>query len=117
MNVSLSHQLEQWIQERVNSGLYQTASEVIREALRLLREKEQLRELRTEELRKRIARGVEDLEQGRSREFDEDLVMEIKTRGRQRAGRHGEPMVTSQRRAPGSQVTSRLPLPRSSHSR
>ena len=85
MNVSISQQLEEWIHEKVSSGLYQTASEVIREALRLLREKEQIRDLRIEELRKRIALGIEDLDEGRSANFDESVLEEVKARGRQMA--------------------------------
>ena len=36
LNVSLTPELEQFVQSRVASGRYQTASEVIREGLRLL---------------------------------------------------------------------------------
>ena len=38
MNVSLTPELERLVNEKVESGLYQTASEVVREALRLLLE-------------------------------------------------------------------------------
>ncbi|MCA9774546.1 MAG: type II toxin-antitoxin system ParD family antitoxin, partial [Myxococcales bacterium] len=51
MNVSLSPKLESLIQEKVTSGLYASASEVVREALRLLEERDRLREIREEELR------------------------------------------------------------------
>lgn len=44
MNVSLSTPLEKYVNQKVESGLYNSASEVIREALRLLQEKEQKRE-------------------------------------------------------------------------
>ena len=37
MNVSLTPELEDLVDEKVRSGLYQTASEVVREALRLLK--------------------------------------------------------------------------------
>ena len=40
MNVSLTPELEQLVQEKVASGLYQTASEVVRDALRLLKERD-----------------------------------------------------------------------------
>jgi len=43
MNVSLTPELEKLISEKVDSGLYQTASEVVREALRLLKERDQER--------------------------------------------------------------------------
>jgi putative addiction module CopG family antidote len=37
MNVSLTAKLEELVNEKVRSGLYNTASEVVREALRLLK--------------------------------------------------------------------------------
>ncbi len=59
MNVSLTPKLETLIEEKVKSGLYNSASEVIRDALRLLEERDQLRELRREELRKSIQKGLD----------------------------------------------------------
>ncbi|MEO5820519.1 MAG: type II toxin-antitoxin system ParD family antitoxin [Vicinamibacteraceae bacterium] len=44
MNVSLTPELERLITEKVDSGLYQTASEVVREALRLLKDRDEARE-------------------------------------------------------------------------
>ena len=40
MNVSLTPELEALVNEKVRSGLYQTASEVVREALRLLKSRD-----------------------------------------------------------------------------
>ena len=40
MNVSLTPELEALVNEKVRSGLYQTASEVVREALRLLKKRD-----------------------------------------------------------------------------
>ena len=40
MNVSLTRELEDLVNEKVRSGLYQTASEVVREALRLLKQRD-----------------------------------------------------------------------------
>jgi antitoxin ParD1/3/4 len=40
MNVSLTPELEELVNLKVRSGLYQTASEVVREALRLLKQKD-----------------------------------------------------------------------------
>jgi antitoxin ParD1/3/4 len=59
LNVSLTPELERFIRERVDSGRYHSSSEVVREALRLLEEREQLRALRLEELRREIQRGVD----------------------------------------------------------
>lgn len=59
MNVSLTPELEQFIREKVDSGRYHSSSEVVREALRLLEEHERLRELRLEELRQDIQKGID----------------------------------------------------------
>ncbi|MBD2465389.1 type II toxin-antitoxin system ParD family antitoxin [Oscillatoria sp. FACHB-1407] len=59
MNVSLTPELEQFVQEKVSSGLYYSASEVIREGLRLLKEREQLQQLRLQELRQDIQAGLD----------------------------------------------------------
>jgi antitoxin ParD1/3/4 len=68
----------------VTSGLYQTASEVIREALRLLKERDD----QNAALREQIQRGLAQLDQGVYREYTDDtlpeLGQEIKQRGRQR---------------------------------
>jgi antitoxin ParD1/3/4 len=40
MNVSLTPELEKLVNEKVRSGLYQTASEVVRDALRLLKQRD-----------------------------------------------------------------------------
>lgn len=88
MNVSLTDELERWIEARVSSGLYRSSSEVVREALRLLREREDLKEIRRKELRQLIRRGVEDLDAGRSTELTDDLVDAIKVEGRKRRARN-----------------------------
>jgi antitoxin ParD1/3/4 len=84
MNVSLTPELEKLVQEKVTSGLYQTASEVIREALRLLKERDDQHAA----LRGQIQRGLTQLDQGAYREYTDDtlpeLGHEIKQRGRQR---------------------------------
>ncbi|HAZ49667.1 MAG TPA: type II toxin-antitoxin system ParD family antitoxin [Cyanobacteria bacterium UBA11369] len=64
MNVSLTPELEQYVQEKVKSGKYLSASEVVREALRLLQEQDQIRQLRLEKLRSEIALGIEQLDRG-----------------------------------------------------
>jgi antitoxin ParD1/3/4 len=40
MNVSLTRELEDLVNDKVRSGFYQTASEVVREALRLLKQRD-----------------------------------------------------------------------------
>ena len=64
MNVSLTSELEELVQQKVRSGLYHSASEVIREALRLLLEQDRIREMRLVELRAKIDQGWESARQG-----------------------------------------------------
>ncbi len=64
MNVSLTPELEELVSEKVRSGRYNSASEVVREALRLLEEQDQLRALRLEQIRKKIAEGLDALDRG-----------------------------------------------------
>ncbi|HXN47989.1 MAG TPA: type II toxin-antitoxin system ParD family antitoxin [Bryobacteraceae bacterium] len=64
MNVSLTPELEQFVQSRVASGRFQTASEVVREGLRLLEERELAREMALKELRAKIRRAVEQADRG-----------------------------------------------------
>jgi antitoxin ParD1/3/4 len=81
MNVSLTPQLEALIQKKVVSGFYNSASEVIREALRLLEENERIKELRLGELRQEVRAGIEQLDQGEVSPFDESTVKRIKVAG------------------------------------
>ena len=68
MTISLAPELEGFINQKVASGLYNSASEVIREALRLLQEQDALQRMRNEELRREIQKGLDDLAQGRVRD-------------------------------------------------
>lgn len=82
MNVSLTPELENWIKEKVNTGLYTSASEVIREAIRTLREQEEIRELQREKLRHQLQEGIEQLERGQSEVLTQELINKIKSAGR-----------------------------------
>lgn len=77
MNVSLTPELEALIQAKVATGLYNNASEVIREALRLLNEQDQLKDLRRQLLQRELAIGLSSLEQG---EFSQDSLADIRQR-------------------------------------
>jgi antitoxin ParD1/3/4 len=66
MNVSLTKELEKLVNDKVESGLYHTASEVIREGLRLLDERDLYR-ARLEELRSDVRKGLDQLGRGEGR--------------------------------------------------
>ena len=78
MNISLNPHFERLVKSKVESGLYNSASVVMLEALRLLEERDQLREQRLEELRREIQKGIDS---GAATPLD---MEEIKKRGRAR---------------------------------
>lgn len=62
MNVSLTPELERRIRQKIDTGLYTTASEVVREGLRLLFEQDALRERGLARLRDEIDIGLAELD-------------------------------------------------------
>lgn len=58
MNVNLTPQLEELVRSKVASGMYTSASEVVREALRLMDEQDRLRAAKLEQLREDIRQGL-----------------------------------------------------------
>ncbi len=58
MNVNLTPQLEEMVRAKVASGMYTSASEVVREALRLMDEQDQLRAVKLAQLREDVRQGL-----------------------------------------------------------
>jgi antitoxin ParD1/3/4 len=58
MNVNLTPQLEELVRSKVASGLYTSASEVVREALRLMDEQDRLKGAKLEQLRSDVRQGL-----------------------------------------------------------
>lgn len=81
MDVALTPEIEAWISESVASGLYGSPREVIEEALRLLRERDERRQQQLEALRAEIAIGLEEADRGELAPLDIDA---IKAEARQR---------------------------------
>jgi antitoxin ParD1/3/4 len=84
MNVSLTPELEKLVDRKVSSGMYQTASEVIREGLRLLAERDAARD----SLRRDIKAGFDAVERGEYTDYTSatihKLADRVKARGRER---------------------------------
>lgn len=84
MNITITGELEELINEQLKSGLFDSPSQVIREGLRLLREQNQLREIRREELRREIQKGIDDIREGRFKTYNsademiEDVISEAR---------------------------------------
>lgn len=74
MKIELSAQAEQFIQQQVDSGRYASPEEAVEAAIRLWRD-------RTEELRREIHVGIDELDRGERSPLD---MEEIKREGRQR---------------------------------
>lgn len=63
-NISFTEQHDQLIDERIAAGAYQTASEVVRAAMRLLQERDELHQRRVASVRAKIEKGWEQSERG-----------------------------------------------------
>ena len=59
MNVSLTPDLDRFVRDSVDGGRYQSSSEVVRDALRLLQDRERHEALKLESLRLEIQRGID----------------------------------------------------------
>jgi antitoxin ParD1/3/4 len=59
MNINLTPQLEDLVRRKVESGLYNSASEVVREALRLMEEQDQIKAAKLDQLRRDIRLGLD----------------------------------------------------------
>lgn len=84
MDIELTPKLEQWVRERMDTGLYQSESEVIREALRIMLRQQEEWESRRDELRGELKEGLDQLDGGEGRAFDASAVADIKDTGRAR---------------------------------
>jgi antitoxin ParD1/3/4 len=74
MNVSLTPELEELVHEKVKSGRYLSASEVVREGLRLLEERDRLYQARLSELQTAVNIGIEQSDRGEV--FDGETVIQ-----------------------------------------
>jgi antitoxin ParD1/3/4 len=75
MNVSLTPELEAMVQAKVATGMYNNASEVIREALRLLKDHDLLNDLKLQQLRRELSIGLSGLDRG---EFSQQSLEDIR---------------------------------------
>jgi antitoxin ParD1/3/4 len=74
VNISLTPELGAFLQSRVKSGRYQTTSEVVREALRLLQHQERERDQAFKQLKAKLERGAAQAARGEL--LDGDAVFE-----------------------------------------
>ena len=91
MNISLTKEFESYVSQKVDSGLYHSASEVIRDGLRLMKERDELHQNRLAELRRDIAIGVDQADRGQVQPFNEEVAARVKARGRKRLAANDGP--------------------------
>lgn len=85
MNVHLTPELEQLVQSKVQSGRYNSASEVVREALRLMEHKDEIRAAQMQKLRSRIDQALDEADRGEGadgEQFMQNLIEDLDTRER-----------------------------------
>jgi putative addiction module CopG family antidote len=80
LNISLTSDLSAFVEEKKRSG-YASASEVVRESLRLMRERDDQRA----KLRAAILVGRNEISGGRSKPFDAALIRDIARRGKRKS--------------------------------
>lgn len=84
MNISLTPELEQLVSDKVKSGQFQSASDVIGEGLRLLQERDE----RAGSLHRDVRGGFEAVERGEFSEYEigelPGLAERVAARGRER---------------------------------
>ena len=92
MNISITPELEKFVQQEVKTGLYQSASEDIRAALRRLKEdkerKPRFMVSSKAELEDKLLEGIAELDRGEGL-AGEQVFAELKARSAQRRRRHG----------------------------
>ncbi len=89
MNVHLTPELEQLVQAKVQSGRYNSASEVVREALRLMEQRDELRAIQIQELRSRMDRALGESARGEGadgEEFMQGILEDLDAGNRRKAG-------------------------------
>jgi antitoxin ParD1/3/4 len=87
MNVHLTPELERLVQNKVQSGRYNSASEVVREALRLMEQKDEFRSIQLQELRSRVDKGLAQAECGEGADgetFMQALIEDLDNTGAKR---------------------------------
>lgn len=84
LNVSLTPELEELVADRVHSGRYLSASEVVREGLRLLEERDRQRDESLAVVRRKIEEGLASLDRGETID-GETLLDELEQRINERA--------------------------------
>jgi antitoxin ParD1/3/4 len=75
MNVLLKPELEQFVSEKVKADQYSDASDIVNEALEVLRDQEQFTPEHEAYLRQEVRKGLKQLDEGQRAEFDAKRII------------------------------------------
>ncbi len=94
-NVNLTDHFDRFVERQVSSGRYSNASEIVREALRLLEEQEQERQAKLKALCYAAKQGFDEIDQGKGivlkgKKAVGRFLAEIETQVRTKAARKGD---------------------------
>ncbi|MCB2184690.1 MAG: type II toxin-antitoxin system ParD family antitoxin [Desulfobulbaceae bacterium] len=78
MNISLTPEMDEWIANKIKTGMYKSSSELIREGLRLLQARDEQRQKMVEDLRTELLVGIKQLDAGKVKKFDTKALNKIK---------------------------------------
>jgi antitoxin ParD1/3/4 len=98
MRIPLPRDLEEMIERKVGAGEYESASELVVEALYLLAARDRFLEGEREELRREIQIGLDQCERGEVVDFDRKTIERITARGRERLAQEAEQLMAEARR-------------------
>jgi antitoxin ParD1/3/4 len=93
-NINLTEHFDHFVERQVSSGRYGNASEIVREALRLLEEQEQEREAKLKALRQAAKQGFDEIDQGKGivlkgKKAISRFITEIEAEVRTKAAKNG----------------------------
>jgi len=93
-NINLTEHFDHFVQRQVSSGRYSNASEIVREALRLLEEQEQERQVKLKALRQAAKHGFDEIDQGKGivlkgKKAVKQFISEIEAEVRSKAAKNG----------------------------
>src|SRR5580692_97451 len=93
-NINLTEHFDRFVERQVSSGRYGNASEIVREALRLLEEQEQERAAKLKVLRQAANQGFAEIDQGqgivlRGKKAISQFIAEIEAEVRTKAAKNG----------------------------
>jgi antitoxin ParD1/3/4 len=88
MEITLTPELEDLLNEELQTGDYFSPTDVLRESLLLLREMKKPKQVRLENLRREVMKGVDAMREGNYKTYNADeldnFVEEIIDRGRKK---------------------------------